>query len=330
MANLMYFIVFFATTLLDQTLGFSVALNKNFAVWGESLDIILNIGTINTVVTLYRPDGTTAGTCLAPSSGVSGGCSPGLTQDIAGGTTTYSIASVSRATDQGEWASSHGSDTGSKNITVHTIPTVTESNSLSSLTLSSDSSTSNTQSLTITVTCAYPAVSLNLFYVVSVVYMEDICSPGFIRDRFFKLLQPTGGGNEVNAPSSTSTCTSTGNTGCSDTNATSYTCDITPQYEATLSAGTTYYIKAAVKLDGLSIGVDITINGTDITVQESSTVNPNTKTNSNNSGDNKTKIAIGVTGGCVGGIALIGGGVFFMKNRKKKKAGQESSAAGRE
>ncbi|XP_033759160.1 uncharacterized protein LOC117341419 [Pecten maximus] len=109
------------------------------------------------------------------------------------------------------------------------------------MTLSSDSS--NTQSLTITVTCAYPAVSLDLSFV------------------------PTGGGNEENAPSSTSTCTSTGNTGCSDTDANSYTCVITPQHEATLSAGTTYHIKAAVKLDGLSIGVDITINGTDITVQ---------------------------------------------------------------
>ncbi|XP_033758644.1 uncharacterized protein LOC117340956 isoform X1 [Pecten maximus] len=231
----------------DKTLGYDVSLSGN-AVRSHPLEMHLNIGTINTVVTLSRPDGFQAGICLAPIGGVSGGCTTGLTQDLTTGITTYNITSVSRTTDQGVWTSTHGSDTGSINITVLTIPTVNVSESVSSMTLSSG--TINTQRLNIRVTCAYSAVSLGLSFV------------------------PTGGGTAIDAPSSTSTCTSTGNTGCTDTDANSYTCDITPQHEATLSPGTTYYIQVAINLDGQyqSLGLNSIITDTDIIVPDYTTL----------------------------------------------------------
>ncbi|XP_033759249.1 uncharacterized protein LOC117341484 [Pecten maximus] len=206
----------------------------------------LNIGTIHSAVSLNRPDGSSAGTCLAPLGGVNGGCTTGLTQDVTTGITTYSIASVSRTRDQGVWTSTHQSDTGSISITVLTIPTLTVSQSVSSMTLSPG--ISNTQSLSITVTCAYPAASLSLSFV------------------------PTVGGTAINAPSSTSTCSSTGNTWCTDTYANSYDCEIVSQYETTLSSDTAYYIQVAVNLDGQyqSIGMAPIINDTEIIVQGTS------------------------------------------------------------
>ncbi|XP_069119325.1 uncharacterized protein [Argopecten irradians] len=203
----------------------------------------MHIGTINTVVELTGPYGTT-GICFAPIGGVPGGCTAGLTQDLTTGVTTFSIASVSRDTDQGVWSGIHGTEQGFINITVLTIPSldVRQPTPGSTIMLSS---TPNTETLTTAVTCAYPQVLLDLV---------------------FKL---QGGGSTVSMLSSTYTCTSTGNTGCSDTDANSYTCTITPQYETDLVAGTTYNIQVTVNLDGQyqSIGLNDTITDTDFTVQ---------------------------------------------------------------
>ncbi|XP_021368555.1 uncharacterized protein LOC110460142, partial [Mizuhopecten yessoensis] len=239
---LKYFVVLLVTLFMHQTFGFDIALNKN-AVPSDSLEIMLNLGTINTGLTLNKPDGSSAGNCLAPLGGVSGGCTTGFTQDFTNGVTTFSIASVSRATDEGTWASAHGTDTGSITIKVLTIPTLIVSQTVSALTLSS----SNTQSLTITATCAYPAVSLDVYFV------------------------PTGGGTAVSSPSSTATCTSTGNAGCADTDAESYDCVIVPKLETTLSAGT-YYVQFVVNLAGQyePIGLNATITDTVITIEVSS------------------------------------------------------------
>ncbi|XP_021368371.1 carcinoembryonic antigen-related cell adhesion molecule 5-like [Mizuhopecten yessoensis] len=131
------------------------------------------------------------------------------------------------------------SDGGSAPDALGDIPTLTVSQTVSALTLSS----SNTQSLTITATCAYPAVSLDVYFV------------------------PTRGGTAVSSPSSTATCTSTGNTGCADTDANGYNCVIVPKLETSLSAGT-YYVQFVVNLAGQyePIGLTSTITDTVITI----------------------------------------------------------------
>ncbi|XP_060084870.1 uncharacterized protein LOC132564213 [Ylistrum balloti] len=237
--------VLLAALRLDQTLGadeITITLNKN-AELGQSLEIYLQ-NEITTGMSLNRPDGSLAGNCFAPLGGISVGCTTGLTQDLVNGITTFAVASVSRTTDQGEWTSSHGTDTGRKNITVLTIPSLpVVSQSVTDITLSSGSS--NTKTLTIQVNCAYPAVTLDLSFV------------------------SVNGGTVVVASASSSVCTKTGNAGCADTDANSYTCDITPQYETSFEPGKKYYAKITVNFDGQyqSIGLHSTISDTEILVE---------------------------------------------------------------
>ncbi|XP_021356260.1 uncharacterized protein LOC110452212 [Mizuhopecten yessoensis] len=222
--------------------GDDITLNKN-AVRKSDLQIFIDTRTITNAVVLNKPDGSEEGRCSAPLSVNPVLCSANFAQN--GTITTVTLSSVARANHQGVWTSIHGSDNGNINITVLTIPTLTVSQTVSALTLSS----SNTQSLTIIATCAYPAVSLAVYFV------------------------PTGGGTAVSSPSSTATCTSTGNAGCTDTDANIYNCVIVPKVETSLSAGT-YHVQFVVNLAGQyePIGLTSTITDTVITTEASSSI----------------------------------------------------------
>lgn len=250
-------VIFNLLFVLGHINGLNMTLDKN-AINGQTVNILITPinGSITSSVSINRPDSSQAGNCGAPIEGATVYCSPSsdFSQNFTTGVTTFSVSPLDRNTDEGIWTSYHGTEEATIYINVLTLPTAITASSpaVSPFTLSNG--VNSAQDFVVTVVCAYPAVTLNWFFA------------------------PTSGGTSVSAQSSsTSSCTLTGNAGCTDTDASSYNCTVIPQYEATV-AGQKVYMACTLTLQGeyQSTGMNLTITDTEVTMAEISTGGTNT------------------------------------------------------